>query len=251
MDMLSFSLSPRDFMEKKDLAVTRKLMRSFPGGKWPLIRRYRPHYLPWYLTEQEIEVLCDCLEQALALCEQGDEVREQINGVDPERMLVRRKEEGRWVSRTMAIDFPPVEEPPDIELDDMTIQRLRTLPETGLSGEIDLVHLPAPIQDHEPHYFGQVLVGIDEQHFAIQYGLFAPFRDYLREACESLAAAFIERNEKPRRVVLLDGSPFAKVFGNIARRAAIACEIADRLPFIEHFTETMEEAIQGDSLPPL
>jgi hypothetical protein len=225
-------------------------MLTFTGGQWPLIRSYRPHYFPWYLTEQEIEVLCDCLEQTLVLYGKGDEVLDKINGVNPERMLVRRKEEGRWVSRTMAIDFPPADELPHIDLDDITIQRLRSLPETGLPEEIDLFHLPGPIQDHEPHYFGQVLVGINEQQLAKQYGLFAPFRDYLREACESLAAAFIERKEKPRLVVLQQDSPFAEVFEKIARRAAITCKIVDRLPFVEHFVATMEETMLGDSLPP-
>ena len=63
LDMLSFSLAPRDFMEKNDLAITKKLMLSFTGGAWPLIRSYKPHYYPWYLSEAEIEALCVCIEQ--------------------------------------------------------------------------------------------------------------------------------------------------------------------------------------------
>jgi hypothetical protein len=38
LDMLSYSLSPRDFMEKHDLKVIKKHLLNFPGGMWPLLR---------------------------------------------------------------------------------------------------------------------------------------------------------------------------------------------------------------------
>ncbi|HAJ78677.1 MAG TPA: hypothetical protein DCO75_02805, partial [Fibrobacteres bacterium] len=103
LDMLSFSLSPRDFMEKNDLAITKKLMLSFPGGTWPLIRSYKPHYYPWYLSEAEIEALCVCIEQTLELYNEGENALDTIRNVVPGEILVRSKEDTAWISRKVQI----------------------------------------------------------------------------------------------------------------------------------------------------
>jgi len=140
-------------MEKQDLAVLKKLLLTFPGGGWPLIRSYSPHYYPWFLTEPEIESLMSCLEQTLAFAEKGEESIEEIRsckaGGNP-----------RAVQRERFVGFPKSPRRilgegrnPDIQLDDITIRRLLGLPATGPKEEIDLVHLSGRITDHEPPLF--------------------------------------------------------------------------------------------------
>ena len=249
IDMLSFSLSSREFLDDNDLKVTRKLMMTFPGGKWPLFRSFRPHYHPWYLTEQEIESLCDCLEQTLALHKRGEQSLDDIRNNEPEHMLVRSKEGGTWNSHSARICYPAKEETPEIRLDDITARRLLKLPDSGPKEEIDLVHLPGAITDHEPPYHGLLLVGINEEQFANQYGVFAPFNDYFQEGCDELAQAFLSRGAKPRTVLLRDDSPFADVFEGIAGRIGIGCERVDDLPYIADFLSTMERKMADGTLP--
>jgi hypothetical protein len=249
LDMLSFSLAPRDFMEKNDLTVTRKLMLSFPGGKWPLFRSYKPHYLPWFLTENEIESLCDCLEQTLSLFNEGEDSLDDIRDAAPGEMLVRRKEGNEWISRKVTSGYPAKEETPDVRLDDVTRRRLLNLPGTGPKEEIDLVHLPGAIKDHEPPYFGLILLGVDEKQFANQYGLFPPFTDYFRKSCDALLQSFLSRGAKPRTVLLNNNSAFADVFEGIAKQVDIRFERIDGLPYIGDFLDCMEEAMSDGSLP--
>lgn len=249
LDMLSFSLSPRDFMEKNDLKVTRKLMLSFPGGKWPLFRSFRPHYSPWYLTEHEIGALIDCLEQTRALYEEGEDALDDIRDAEPGEMLVRCQEDGQWVSRKVHISYPAKEETPEIRLDDITLQRLLKLPDTGASEEIDLVHMPGAINDHEPPYHGLLLLGVNEKQFANQYGLFTPFTDYFKESCDSLLQSFLSRGAKPRTVLLKNDSAFADVFEGIAKQANIRFERTDELPYVEDFLDSMEQAMSDGTLP--
>jgi len=241
MDMLSINLCTRDYMEKNDLKVTKKLMLSFPGGKWPLIRSHKPHYFPWFLTEPEIETLCDCLEQILELYHEGESALDQIRNVKPGEMLVRHMENSSWVSHIVHVGYPAKEEIPEISLDDITIQRLRNLPATGLKEEIDLVHFPGVIKDHEPHYFGLVLTGINEQQFATQYGLFAPFHDYYQESCDKLIQNFLARGSKPSLVLLKKESPFADVFEIIAKQTDIKFKKCDELPYISELIDSVEE----------
>jgi hypothetical protein len=249
LDMLSFSLSPRDFMEKNDLNVTKKLMLSFTGGEWPLFRSYKPHYFPWFLTENEIESLYDCLEQTLALYDQGEDSLDDIRDAAPGEMLVRCKEDDEWVSRKVHIAYPAKEETPEIRLHDVTMQRLLNLPDTGLKEEIDLVHLPGPIKDHEPPYHGLILLGVNEKQSANQYGLFAPFTDYFQESCDNLLQSFLSRGSKPRTVVLKDDSAFADLFESIARQVDIRFERSDELPYIADFLDSMEQAMSDGSFP--
>lgn len=248
-DMLSFSLSPRDYMEKQDLAVLKKLLLTFPGGGWPLIRSYSPHYYPWFLTEPEIESLMSCLEQTLAFAEKGEESIEEIRSVKPGEILVRCRENGSWVSRKVHVGFSVKEETPDIQLDDITIRRLLGLPATGPKEEIDLVHLSGRITDHEPPYFPIVLTGINEEQFAHNYGLFPPFTDYFQDCCNVLAQAFLSRGSKPRMVLLKDGSLFADVFEKIGKRVGIQCQRCDDLPYVSDFINSMDQAMEDGSFP--
>ncbi|GEM_PF-3617437 len=247
LDMLSFSLSPRDYMEKPDLAVMKKLLLTFPGGGWPLIRSYRPHYYPWFLTEPEIETLMRCLEQTLVLAEKGEESIEEIRSVKPGEILVRSKENGSWISRKVHIDYGAKEKTPDILLDDITARRLVDLPATGLSEEIDLVHLSGRISDHEPPYFPLMLVGINEEQFANNYGLFPPFTNYLQDCCHALAQAYLSRGSKPRMVLLKDDSLFADVFEEIGKLAGIQCKRYDALPHVSDFINSMDKAMEDGS----
>src|SRR5690554_166561 len=115
------------------------------------------------------------------------------------------------------------------------------LPATGLKEEIDLVHFPGVIKDHEPHYFGLVLTGINEQQFATQYGLFAPFHDYYQESCDKLIQNFLARGSKPSLVLLKKESPFADVFEIIAKQTDIKFKKCDELPYISELIDSVEE----------
>jgi hypothetical protein len=245
LDMLSFSLSPRDFMEKYDLQVTKKLGLTFAGGKWPLIRSYRPHYFPWFLTAAEIEALGDCLEQTLALYAAGEAALNEIRNAARGEMLVRCMAGSAWSSHKARIGYPLKDETPEIHLDDFTIQRLLNLPASGLQEEIDLVHVPGAIKDHEPPYFGLVLLGIDARPFANQYGIFPPFHDYFQASCDKLAQAFLARGSKPCMVLLKDESPFADVFEKIAPKADIKYARSAELPYISNFLNSMDQSMAG------
>lgn len=248
MDMLSFTLSPRDEMQNNDLKVTRKLKLAFPGGKWPLFRRYRPHYLPWYLSENEIESLCDCLEQTLVLLDRGEETLDLIRNDTPGNVLARRTVKGEWVSSMIHVAFTAKEPVPMIALDEVTTARLRKLPSTGPKEELDLFHFPGPIQDHEPPYFGLVLLGVNEDSFANQYGFYSPFEDYLKASCDSLAKAFLSRKSKPEMVLLKDGSVFADLFEQIAEQVDIQFRRVDELPHIADVLDEMEQATTNDQV---
>jgi hypothetical protein len=243
LDMLSFSLSARDYMEKLDLTVTKKLLLSFPGGRWPFFRSYRPGYIPWYFTENEIVTFCDCLEQTFTLFDGGENSIDTIRNGAPGEFLVRCKENDVWVSRKVQITQLAKEKTPELLLDDVTRQRLLNLPDSGPCEEIDLIHLPKAIGNHEPPYYAVLLIGINETQFANQYGIFPPFTDYFSLSCDALVQSFLSRGAKPRTVLLKNDSAFADVFENIAMQAGICVERRDALQFIGDFQNSMEESL--------
>ncbi|MBN1981350.1 MAG: hypothetical protein JW795_07465 [Chitinivibrionales bacterium] len=249
LEMLSFSLAPRDYMEKQDLAVLKKLMLSFTGGRWPLLRNYRQHYFPWFLTEPEIETLRYCLEQTLVLVQQGYETIDEIRNTKPGEFLVRCKDNGVWISRKMQIEYPQKEEIPDIRLDDITMKHLLNLPSGGSSEEIDLIHLSGRILDREPPYYPLILAGVNEESFAQSYGIFPPFTNYFHDSCNALVQSFLSRGSKPGTVFLKDGSPFADVFEKIGAATAIRCKRCEVLPHVADFIESMDEAMEDGRFP--
>ena len=162
---------------------------------------------------------------------------------------MRCNENAAWVSRKVHIGYPAKEETPEIHLDDITIRRLLNLPDTGLKEEIDMVHLPGAIKDHERPYHGFLLLGINEEQFAHQYGLFPPFIDYFQAASDKLIQAFLSRESKPCMVLLKKESLFADVFEKIAKQAGIKCKKCKDLPYISDFLNSMDKAMMEGSFP--
>ncbi len=66
---LSATFKDREFLQKQDLQIIRKVGLKFRGrNSWPLFRSYRPGYHPWYLTNDEVKYLTLALQQVNKIC---------------------------------------------------------------------------------------------------------------------------------------------------------------------------------------
>ena len=64
--LLMASFEDREFLQKEDFQVIKKIGLKFSGpNSWPLFRNYLPGYHPWYLTSEEARYLTLCLRQAI------------------------------------------------------------------------------------------------------------------------------------------------------------------------------------------
>ena len=96
-ECLMASFEDRNFLKKPDLYMIKKLGLKFRGrNNWPLFRRYRPGYFPWYLTASEARYLALALQQAT---EVALRFREDLDVLVPPRrgqFLVRVLEKKKW-----------------------------------------------------------------------------------------------------------------------------------------------------------
>jgi hypothetical protein len=243
-DMLCLWLEERDSMAQKDLALTRKLLLNFPSGLWPLFRSYRPHKMPAPLSGDERRIMGLCLEQVVALAAKREKAEEIIRKEEPDKLLVRGMEDDTWRSRYVSVAFSSHEPAPEIKLDDITTQRLRSLPTNGETLEIDLVHFPTPIADREPPYWPLVAMSIGSDGLVQDRGMYMPFEDFYVQAVEAIYQGFLDAGQRPGTLLLRD-STFADAMRQLCDQINLAYGIEPELPQLAEAIRSMDEDILG------
>jgi len=106
----------RDDLEPQDRGEITALGLKFRGSNaWPLFRRSRPGYAPWYLDAPEVDLLTVALEQMLDVCTR---IGDGQGFVPPELerpLLVRQREPASdlWRDTWQPLpEAPPTEPPP-------------------------------------------------------------------------------------------------------------------------------------------
>jgi hypothetical protein len=155
---LQLSFENRDFLEKEDLNIIRKLGLRFHGNRaWPMFRSYRPGFYPWFLEAHEATFLTHVLEQTLhvALRFKADETLlypedDPLLNPQPEidNYLVRtcRKESSGfiWEDSTVPV-LPPTPTFFNVEIDSERIITLRSMPVRKGALEMDFFMFPVRI----------------------------------------------------------------------------------------------------------
>lgn len=87
---LKLSFESRSRLSKTDLEVIKRLGLKFRGrNSWPKFRRFRPGYLPWYLTESEVRYLSVVLGQATEIALEALNEPQELTGPGENHRLVR------------------------------------------------------------------------------------------------------------------------------------------------------------------
>lgn len=149
---LQAAFSERKYLEKWDRDLIKQQgMKLTAAGSWPMIRSYRPGYLPWFVTLTEARFLIHALSQALDV---ATRVRDEAQPFHPTGrvekdgylMRVSRKTESEliWEDQVWQIPRPKVE-PIRAIVDGMVLEQLKRIPLSGLELEADLFLTPGSI----------------------------------------------------------------------------------------------------------
>jgi len=240
MDMLSFTLEDKEMLDRRDLAVIKKLLRSYRGGEWPWLRSYRPHFAPWYLEGAEVRALHLCIEQVLAVAaEHEEDTPDYLRQGEEGQILGRCFEDGAWRSRFVAVGYPVKDPAPEVELDDISAQRLASMPTTKGRFEMDLVHMPGLVADGGRPFFPLLVASTDEEGRAAMTDVFPPKGNIYEQAVSEVVTLFDKAGGRPETVALREGT-FADVIEPILTNAGIRC-ICQELQGIDHMLVALDE----------
>jgi hypothetical protein len=192
----------RSELTDRDRAVIKELGLRFRGSTdWPLFRRHRPGYHPWYLTAEEARLFTVVLEQAAEFCL---ELRDNLEILDPPQpglVLVRVFEEGcGW--RSTWFRPPPWEEslpaPTSATLDRVAQQ----FPRSDDCWEAGFFHVPARVVEEKgrPPVYPLVMLWVDRASGMIINLEVTKYREW-----EALARSFLDAvaaaGKLPARIV--------------------------------------------------
>jgi len=164
-DCLSATYDDRKYIDKKDMAIIKKLGLNFRGkNAYPLFRRYKPNYYPWYLTGDECRFLTIALEQAAYACiEVKDDESFLPDVFDTGYCLVRYFEDDKWKDKQSRIDTGEEKRKITIQTNELKLAciKKKSVKSEGKWEIGFFVNSTMPIKEKERPYFPIVMLMVD------------------------------------------------------------------------------------------
>lgn len=149
MEQLQVAFGDRDELTDRDRRLIKDLGLKFRGRQaWPYFRSHRRGHWPWYLEAAEVRFLALALEQATLVVRRLHDDPALLDSTEPDTHLVRvpRMDAGSrvWEDQRLVI---PAEPPSPVMLlmDSDLLARVKRLPRTQATLEVDYFVFPSPI----------------------------------------------------------------------------------------------------------
>lgn len=248
---LMASFENREYIEKRDYEVIRKLGLRFRGkNEWPLFRSYLPGYLPWYLNHEEVQFLTITLQQAIHVCKRFKNDPEMLIPPSTTEILVRvpLKENGLdW--RDEWLEPSETDEEEEILIwyvDEDAVEDLRKLEHKGI-WEADFFYFHEAVQDgpEERPYFPYVILwGERDTGLILNTEVVNPkewedvFSKQLQENVENTASL-------PAEILVKKEELFTSLEG-VTSKLGIKLTLAPNLKLIDRIKKDMQDVPVDD-----
>lgn len=242
-DCLLVTYENKSALEKEDKALIKKLGIQAKGRRaWPMFRRHKPSFFPWFLEKEEVDFLTKVLEQAREVCLRLGEDETLSDSPKEGLYLVRTYNEAhdQWEDAWLPPAALPETAPQTVRLDELAIQRIRkNVQPSKAVWEIDTFYVPAPVFEGDRPSFPYAILIADEEsglvhdvHFAAPGNAPAEFPGRILNCIEKggmLPAKILVRRQETADMV----SPVAEKFG-------IGLRMVARLSGIEQARRSLE-----------
>lgn len=256
---LQVVFSDREYLEKEDLQLIKKLNLKFRGaGDWPMFRSYRSGYLPWFITLKEGLFLIHAL---LQIIEVATNVRDKEKPFNPTGrvehggvlMRVPRKADSGLIWEDQVWRIPkPAPEPMRAIIGDETLESLWQIPRSNVEFEIDLNLLPARIgpSNKRPGAAYMLMIADRDSGFILGSELMSA-EGSLAAMYSRIPAAVLNLLLRERFVparIAVRSDKLRNVLKPLAQRLNIELRFTDELPSIDEAMLSMTAWMQGGEI---
>ena len=167
LDAVTLSMNDREMLDKDDYALIKSCdrLRRRGRGQWPSLRRYRVGFMPWYLDDEDRDLLGTAMRAVCRIAKHGSigpgrstlQKDGKILAVNPADGSVRWEKVGDLSPKEM--DYPVG----DVE-NELELQRLKRKPRLSGDWDVAVQAFPFPSSGEEggaPRY-PMMLILIDE-----------------------------------------------------------------------------------------
>ncbi len=242
---LMASFEDREFLQKEDFQVIKKLGLKFRGrNSWPLFRSYKPDYYPWYLTNEEAKYLTMALHQTIDVSLRFKNNPKMLIPPAKNRYLVRllKKEKDGLGWKDEWLKPYPLEKV-EIIAKPIDVNRLEKIKKifSQRQGiwEIDFFHYPEPVKEKEERpYYPYVIFCVEHySYFILDSHLVEP-----TELISQFAEQFLELVENTKSLpheILVKRKEAFKLLQPITSRLGIKLTNVKRLVALEDAQTSM------------
>lgn len=238
---LMASFEGRDYIEKPDYEIIRKLGLRFRGkSAWPLFRSYRPYYIPWYLNHEEAKFLTLSLKQAIKICKEVKKDQDILKPPLMTQIMVRTHDGQRWNTEWM--------EPWDLEEEVMVgyvnedvRENLLKLPHKGI-WEADSYPYPEPVQEdsEERPYFPCSIIWADHESGLLMDNTLVEPNKWVSSFLKAFQKITKNRGLLPQEIQVRKYEIY-EVLEPVASELGMELSLIDELKVIDGATEYMED----------
>lgn len=195
-DCISATFDDRKYIDKNDAVLIKKLGLKFSGKKaYPVFRRLKPNYYPWFLTKAECRFLTIALEQAVYICiKVKDDVSFLPDVLNTGDCLVRYFEDDKWKNKIVHPDAEEKKRKVSIQINELKLAGIKknSVKSEG-KWEMDFFINPAmPIKEKGRPYFPLVTFIVDSLSGYVFNVIMTEPSDYYQKISDSFVE-FIEK----------------------------------------------------------
>ncbi len=237
------SFENRDMVEKEDRAVMKELGRTYRGRfAWPIFRTYDPGFIPWFITQKKLELLCRAL---YLIGEELPRYAAQLSTIELDTRFDESCEVFMLDTGTedaFRVIDRPAEKRIDPELDFSTIAVAKGWKPIENIIEFDMSFLPMPVDDYERPYFPSVLMAVvEDAGMIVGFSMLQPIPDY-SSMLKKLPSAFLESLSShgviPHEVLVRNKQVF-HALKPLASAIGFKLSIRDHLPAAKEALDSM------------
>ncbi len=232
----------RDELAPKERKIIKSLDLKFRGNNnWIYFRSMKEGYYPWFINSDQAELMISALQNfsiAYKHLSSGKIKVEFENGETLAREYLPESEEWLNGAKPM-LPIPGISSEVIIE-DELLLNRLQNKPKNTTSVEMDILHLPIPVQDtpDEAPYFPRLLVLIDHRDgILLEQGLLE--KDIRSEnAVTDMLIDYISKYGKPSKLLVRD-QYFMYYVSSLCSQLEISVAHDRGMPCTDEFAEQM------------
>lgn len=241
----------REELMPEERQVIKSLNLRFRGkNNWIYFRSYSPGYYPWRLSDEEVQLMIDALQNFVmafrAMTEKGTIVDFE-HGETLFRMYSPEQE--LWL--TSAAPMPPI---PTIRrkliLDnEMLTQQLARKKKTGAQIDFDATFMPSPVQESKGKrpYFPRLLLVMDRREgLVLDQHIMDPAEDF-GPALIDMLSGYVRKNGKPLAIHVRD-TRIGAYIEDFCSKVGVKLVDDKGVPAIDAFLESLFEHMEGDEV---
>ncbi len=261
LPQLQLMFEPSAQLEDPDKAWIKAHSYKATGSAFPTFRGVSSGFLPWWISDEEADIMIVALEQLLDVIERDDDASDLIEilesdddtGLDMFARVPTKAKGGKITWSDERLVVAPRRETLRLELapDAQQVEQILALPASREVVEVALLSLPVPLGDAQTRpYFPTVLLLGHNGQVAGMETMPCGFGDALMpQIVHALVKSLSERPKRP--LTLQFSSPDLEILNAIGQKLGIAVEEVEELPTLDAAIESLMEHMENVDLDDL